>query len=100
MPVGLIQRFESPDAPTGAEENSRADQHAGLDVALSISPLGKANRHVDHGAFVRTGKQSSGGARICKALAPVATQVDRDPSPRNAVYANERRHARKLSRGA
>ena len=62
MPVGLIQRFESPDAPTGTEEDARADQRAGLFVALPISPPGKADRHIDHGAFVRAGKQSGDGA--------------------------------------
>jgi hypothetical protein len=92
--VGLIKRLKLPQARASAQKNPRPDQRSSFDIALSVSPLRQADRHVDHGAVVRIGQQSRCRFGIRKPLAPIAAQIYSDPSTGNSVYANERRHLR------
>jgi hypothetical protein len=92
--IGFIERLEIPYTPASAEKNARPDQRVGLNVALSVPALGQTDRHVNHGAIVRVGQQSSYRFRIRKALAAVATKINSDPSTGNSIYTNERCHVR------
>src|SRR5262245_19723982 len=92
MRVRMPRGRERPNTPPSAGEHAGTDQHARLLVAAAKAARRQADRHVDHGSRVRSGKEPPDAGGVAEPLPSAIIDFDSDPAVRKSVDADEGGH--------